>query len=68
MNLKNGLKRYLNLLNQKLQNNMDNQIKELVEEIERRKSDLVFLRSTEARIRKEIYGELLEWIKERWTS
>ena len=47
---------------------MDNQIKELVEEIERRKSDLVFLRSTEARIRKEIYGELLEWIKERWTS
>ena len=47
---------------------MDDQIKELVEEIERRKLDLVFLRSTEARIRKEVYSELLDWIKEKWTS
>ena len=47
---------------------MDEQIKELVEEIERRKSDLTFLRSSEARIRREVYGELLEWIKEKWTS
>ena len=46
---------------------MDDQIKELIEEIERRKSDLVFLRSTEARIRKEVYSELLEWIKEKCT-
>lgn len=45
---------------------MNEQIKEVVEEIERRKSDLVFLRSTEARIRKEVYGELLNWIKEKW--
>ena len=47
---------------------MDEQIKELVEEIERRKSDLTFLRSSEARIRREVYGELLEWIKEKGTS
>ena len=47
---------------------MDEQIKELVEEIERRKSDLTFLRSSEARIRREVYGELLEWIKGKWTS
>jgi hypothetical protein len=47
---------------------MDEQIKELVEEIERRKSDLTFLRSSEARIRREVYGELLEWIQEKWTS
>ena len=47
---------------------MDKQIKELVEEIERRKSDLTFLRSSEARVRREVYGELLNWIKEKWTS
>jgi hypothetical protein len=47
---------------------MDKQIKELVEEIERRKSDFTFLRSSEARIRREVYGELLDWIKEKWTS
>ena len=47
---------------------MDEQIKELIEEIERRKSDLTFLRSSEARIRREVYGELLDWIKERWNS
>ena len=47
---------------------MDEQIKELVEEIERRKSDLTFLRSSESRIRREVYSELLEWIKEKWTS
>lgn len=47
---------------------MDEQIKELVEEIERRKSDLTFLRSSEARIRRGVYGELLDWIKERWNS
>ena len=47
---------------------MDDQIKELVEEIERRKSDLTFLRSSEARVRREVYGELLEWIKEKWKS
>ena len=45
---------------------MDEQIKKLVEEIERRKSDLTFLRSSEARIRREVYGELLDWINERW--
>ena len=48
--------------------NMDEQIKQVVEEIERRKSDLTFLRSSEARIRREVYGELLDWIKEKWTS
>ena len=42
---------------------MDEQIKELVEEIEKRKSDLTFLRSSEARVRREVYGELLDWIK-----
>ena len=47
---------------------MEEIVKELVEEIERRKSDLTFLRSSEARIRREVYGELLEWIKEKWTS
>jgi hypothetical protein len=47
---------------------MDEQIKELVEEIERRKSDLTFLRSSEARVRKEVYNELLEWVKEKWTQ
>ena len=47
---------------------MDDQIKQVVEEIERRKSDLTFLRSSEARIRREVYGELLDWIKEKWTS
>jgi hypothetical protein len=45
---------------------MDEQIKELVEEIERRKSDLTFLRSSEARIRREVYGELLDWINGKW--
>jgi len=43
---------------------MNEQIKELVEEIERRKSDLVFLSSRDARVRREVYGELLDWIKE----
>ena len=47
---------------------MDEQIKELVEEIERRKSDLRFLRSNESRIRKEVYNELLEWVKEKWAQ
>lgn len=47
---------------------MNEQIKELVKEIERRKSDLRFLRSNEARIRKEVYNELLGWIEEKWTQ
>lgn len=45
---------------------MNEQIKELVEEIERRKSYLMFFGSNEERIRKEVYNELLGWIKEKW--
>ena len=45
---------------------MNEQIKELVEEIERRKSELVFSRSSESRIRKEVYDEFLRWIKDKW--
>jgi len=42
---------------------MDEQIKELVEEIERRKSYLWFFGSNEERIRRKVYNELLDWIK-----
>ena len=45
---------------------MDEQVKELVEEIEKKKSDLIFLNPKDARIRREVYGELLDWIKEKW--
>ena len=47
---------------------MNEQLKELMEEKEKKKSDLSFLRSNEARIRREVYNELLDWMKEKWMS
>ena len=46
---------------------MNEIVKELVEELERKKGDLIFLNSKDARIRREVYNELIEWAKEKWT-
>lgn len=47
---------------------MNEIVKELVEELEKKKDDLIFLNSKDARVRREVYSELLDWIKEKWTS
>ena len=45
---------------------MNEIVKKLVDELERKKNDLIFLNSRDARVRREVYNELIEWAKEKW--